>query len=85
MNIEEMKKLEKERFNRDRIKDYNKTIQLSDSALLELKEALYLEIGDTATEFTKEHLNSFGNFILTVVAISYKMKAREMKKKNELN
>ena len=60
-------------------------IQLSDKALSELKEALYLEIGNAAATYTPKDLNAFGNFILTVVAISYKMKLKALKKKQKID
>lgn len=57
-----------------------KHIKLSPKALSDLKEALYQEIGNYASEYSEEDLHRLGSFVLKVVAISSKLKLGQLKK-----
>lgn len=58
-----------------------KHIKLSDKALRNLKEALYQEIGSYAKDFKEEDLHRLGSFVLKVVALSSKIKLKQLKEK----
>lgn len=65
-------------------KNIPKHIRLSDKALRELKEALYQEIGSHAKDFKEKDLHRLGSFVLKVVALSSKIKFRQLKEERRI-
>ena len=51
-------------------------MNLSEQAITELKDILRIDIGDGVDELTKSELKEFGDFVLTVIAESLKVRAR---------
>jgi hypothetical protein len=49
-------------------------MNLSNKALTELKEALRIDIGDVVDSLTQTELEEFGDFVLTVMAESLKIR-----------
>ena len=65
-------------------RNYNTSVELTDKARRELRSALYEEIGNHAEVFREEDLNKMGSFLLHALAISHKIKFRELKEKRAL-
>lgn len=63
-------------------KNTPKHIKLSDKALSELKEALYQEIGIYAKGFKERDLHRLGSFVLKVIALSSKIKLKQLKEES---
>jgi hypothetical protein len=57
-------------------KSHNVIMSLSESATTELQDILRQDIGDAVDELTQEELQRFGDFVLTVMATSLKIRAR---------
>ncbi|HNP66279.1 MAG TPA: hypothetical protein PKH16_00105 [Aequorivita sp.] len=51
---------------------------IPEKALQELKEALFQEIGVYADNYTEAELRALGNFVLTVVGLSMKIRLRKL-------
>lgn len=52
---------------------------IPEKALKELKEALFQEIGVYADKYTEKELRALGNFVLTVVSLSMKIRLRKLR------
>lgn len=51
---------------------------IPEKVLKELKEALFQEIGVYADNYTEAELRALGNFVLTVVSLSMKIRLRKL-------
>ena len=52
-------------------------MNLPEQAINELKDILRIDIGNGVEELTETELNEFGDFVLTVVANSLKVRSRK--------
>ncbi|MAQ77229.1 hypothetical protein CL684_01775 [Candidatus Campbellbacteria bacterium] len=52
-------------------------MELSETAIKELKEVLTVDIGEAVNDFSDQELNEFGTFLLTVGVNALKVRARQ--------
>lgn len=52
---------------------------IPEKALREFNEALYQEIGEYANNYTETELRLLGNFVLTVVSLSMKVRLKKLR------
>jgi len=57
-------------------------MEISETAIKELRDILMVDIGEAVNELSDQDLNDFGMFLLTVGVNSLKVRARQINNEN---